>query len=71
MNGPLLIGELADALGVSQPGVTRNVGLLSKQGVVTVRRGKKDQRTKVVDLTAIISIVENGYEYLYRAESRR
>ena len=50
-NGPLSINELADALGVSQPGVTRSVGLLAKQGIVTVRRGKTDQRTRLVSLT--------------------
>ena len=49
--GPMTVGDLAEALGVSQPGVTRNVGLLTKQGVVTVARGQEDQRTKVVTLT--------------------
>lgn len=50
-NGPLSIGDLAEALGVSQPGITRSVGQLASQGVVTVRRGRKDQRTRLVDLT--------------------
>ncbi len=42
--GHLTIGELADALGVSQPGITRSVGQLAKQGIVTVARGQEDQR---------------------------
>lgn len=49
--GPLTVGKLADSLGVSQPGVTRSVGQLTKQGVVSVERGSEDQRTKVVTLT--------------------
>ncbi|MDF2367868.1 MarR family transcriptional regulator [Sneathiella sp.] len=49
--GPMTVGDLAEALGVSQPGITRSVGQLAKQGVVTVARGPKDQRTKVVTLT--------------------
>ncbi|MFC4270164.1 MarR family transcriptional regulator [Sneathiella chungangensis] len=49
--GPMTIGDLAAALGVSQPGVTRSVGQLAKQGVVTVRRGSRDQRKRRVELT--------------------
>lgn len=49
--GPMTIGDLAEALGVSQPGVTRSVGQLTKQNVVAVSRGQKDQRQKVVTLT--------------------
>ena len=49
--GPMTIGDLAAALGVSQPGVTRSVGQLAKQGVVTVRRGTRDQRKRRVELT--------------------
>lgn len=51
-NGPLLIGDLAETLGVSQPGITRSVAQLSKVGLVTVRQGKNDQRQRVVTLTA-------------------
>lgn len=49
-NGPLSINELVAALGISQPGVTRSVGQLAKAGIVTVRRGRDDQRTRVVSL---------------------
>lgn len=50
-NGALAVGDLAEALGVSQPGVTRSVGQLARQGTVAVSRGKQDQRTTVVALT--------------------
>ena len=50
-NGPLTIGDLAMALGISQPGVTRIVGQLVRLGVVRTRAGKQDQRQKVVSLT--------------------
>ncbi len=60
-NGPLPVGDLAEALGVSQPGVTRNVGQLAKQGIVSVQRGAKDQRKTVVALTDPgRSLVESG-----------
>ena len=60
-NGPLAIGDLADALMVSQPGVTRSVGQLAKQRLISLRRGKKDHRTKIATLTARgQALVEEG-----------
>jgi len=50
-NGPMAIGDLADALMVSQPGITRSVGQLTKQRLISLRRGKKDQRTRIAALT--------------------
>lgn len=50
--GPLTVGELAGALGVTQPGVTRAVGQLVKLGLLTLRPGRDDQRQRVVRLTA-------------------
>jgi DNA-binding MarR family transcriptional regulator len=50
--GPLTVGELAGALGVTQPGVTRTIGQLVKLGLVTLRPGRDDQRQRVVRLTA-------------------
>jgi DNA-binding MarR family transcriptional regulator len=50
--GPLTVGELAAAIGVSQPGATRTVGQLAKLGLVTLRPGRDDQRQRVVTLTA-------------------
>ena len=65
-NGPLSVNELADALGVSQPGVTRTVGMLAKQGIVTVRRGEADQRTRLVSLTGRGGeIVTHGREIVW------
>lgn len=65
-NGPLAIGDLAEALGVSQPGVTRNAGLLAKQGIVTISRGRKDQRTRIVALTdAGRAVVRDGHERVW------
>lgn len=65
-NGPLAVGDLADALGVSQPGVTRSVGQLAKQGIVAVSRGKQDQRTKIVALTDKgRTIVQDGRNHVW------
>ncbi|MGZ3707736.1 MAG: MarR family winged helix-turn-helix transcriptional regulator, partial [Bdellovibrionota bacterium] len=50
--GALTIGDLAKAVGVTQPGTTRMVGQLSDAGLVAVVASKKDQRRKEVSLTA-------------------
>ena len=50
-NGPLMVGELVEALGVSQPGVTRNVIRLVEMGLVDIKRVGRDQREKTVGLT--------------------
>ena len=50
--GPLSIGELVGTLGISQPAVTRTVGLLTEQGLVEIRRSTEDQRRREVHLTA-------------------
>jgi DNA-binding MarR family transcriptional regulator len=49
--GPLSIGEIAEALGVSQPGVTRAVAQLAKAGMVKTKPGPGDQRRRVIALT--------------------
>jgi DNA-binding MarR family transcriptional regulator len=49
--GPLSIGELAEALGVTQPGVTRAVGLLADAGYLSARKEKGDQRVRRLSLT--------------------
>lgn len=49
--GPLSIGELAEALGVTQPGVTRSAGLLAEAGYLTARKEKGDQRIRRLSLT--------------------
>lgn len=50
--GPLTVGELAAALGISQPGTTRMVNQLVALGYLQVAPGAEDQRRKVVDLSA-------------------
>jgi DNA-binding MarR family transcriptional regulator/ribosomal protein S18 acetylase RimI-like enzyme len=48
--GPLTVGQLVDAVGSSQPGVTRAVGQLVSLGLVGSARGK-DQRRRTLSLT--------------------
>ena len=50
-DGPLTVGELATALGVSQPGVTRSVRQLETAGIVAAVREGGDQRRKPVAIT--------------------
>ena len=50
--GALTVGEIAEALGISQPGVTRNVARLVELGLVETRRDGRDQRHKSLALTA-------------------
>jgi len=50
--GPMTVGELALAVGISQPGVTRTVAQLAQQGLLQVDQSPDDQRRKVVALTA-------------------
>jgi DNA-binding MarR family transcriptional regulator/GNAT superfamily N-acetyltransferase len=49
--GPLTIGQLADAVGSSQPGVSRGVGQLVGLGLVELARDA-DQRQRTASLTA-------------------
>ena len=48
---PMTIGQLVEAVGASQPGVTRGVGQLVEMGLVELERGT-DQRQKQARLTA-------------------
>lgn len=50
-NGPLSVGELATTLGISQPGVTRNIARLVDMKLVELTRDPGDQRQKAVALT--------------------
>jgi DNA-binding MarR family transcriptional regulator len=49
--GPLPVGELAQSLGITQPGVTRSVSLLADLGLVEVIQSEGDQRRRMVSLT--------------------
>lgn len=61
--GPLTVGSLASALGVSQPGVTRSIRQLEAAGIVEAVREDGDQRRKPVAIT------EKGAAVLARAQS--
>lgn len=50
--GSLTVGELADAMGVAQPGVTRNLAQMEKMELVKSARGKTDRRQRTITLTA-------------------
>jgi len=60
--GPLTIGDLASALGVSQPGVTRSIRQLEAAGIVEAVRDGGDQRRKPVAIT------EKGAAILAKAQ---
>lgn len=49
--GPITVGELAQSLGIAQPGVTRSLSLLEARGLVQALRTDRDQRVKRVALT--------------------
>ena len=49
--GPLPVGELAQSLGIAQPGVTRSVALLSELSLVEVIPSNDDQRRRIVSLS--------------------
>lgn len=50
-NGPLTIGELAETVGISQPGATRTLAQLIDLGLVEARASDEDQRRKLMSLT--------------------
>lgn len=50
--GPLTIGELADAVGITQPGATRMAAQLAALELVAITQGKDDQRRRLVTLSA-------------------
>jgi DNA-binding MarR family transcriptional regulator/GNAT superfamily N-acetyltransferase len=47
---PLTIGQLVQAIGISQPGITRSVGQLVELGLLKSRHGA-DQRQRTISLT--------------------
>jgi DNA-binding MarR family transcriptional regulator len=49
--GALSVGELTDAVGVSQPGVTRLLDKLEAEGLVSSAQLAGDRRVRAIDLT--------------------
>jgi DNA-binding MarR family transcriptional regulator len=49
--GPLTVGELAGAVGMTQPGATRALAQLAEEGFVEITSASDDQRRKRVTLT--------------------
>lgn len=50
--GPLTVGELVEALGVSQPGITQMAARLEALGLVEIRSDAADRRTRTLTLSA-------------------
>lgn len=51
--GPLTVGDLALALGISQPGATRQLNQLQAAGLVQARQTSTDLRLRTVELTTL------------------
>lgn len=51
--GNLNVGELTDALGVSQPGVTRMLDKLQAEGLVRSVQSEDDRRVRTIELTKL------------------
>ncbi|WP_416064320.1 MarR family winged helix-turn-helix transcriptional regulator [Rhizobium sp. ZK1] len=49
--GPLTVGELAQAVGITQPGATRTASQLMELGFLDMQQSAEDQRRRVVSLT--------------------
>ena len=49
--GPLAIGELAEAVGVTQPAATRAAAQLADAELVTITASHEDQRRRTVELS--------------------
>lgn len=49
--GPLTVGELAEAVGITQPGATKAVNQLAKLGLLRSLPSDNDQRRRIVTLT--------------------
>lgn len=49
--GPLTVGELAQAVGITQPGATRTIGQLLELGFIDMQPAPDDQRRRLVSLT--------------------
>lgn len=61
--GPLTVGDMAVAIGLSQPGVTRSLLQLADIGVIDMRPSPDDGRIRVASLT------QAGRDLVARAKS--
>lgn len=50
--GPLTVGELAEAMQISQPAVTRTMSRLLTMGLIEVAHAHRDQRHKTISLSS-------------------
>jgi DNA-binding MarR family transcriptional regulator len=60
--GALSVGELTEALGVSQPGVTRLLDKLETDGLVRSTQSLEDRRVRTIELT------KSGRQLMLRAK---
>lgn len=60
--GPLSVGELAQAVGISQPGISRMLETLQAEGLVVSRRPAGDRRLRAIELT------RSGHELIARSK---
>lgn len=59
--GPITIGELAEAIGITQPGATRTVAQLAELGLLEVEPAPDDQRRRIISLSRQgQAVVETG-----------
>ena len=49
--GPLTVGEMAAAIGITQPGATRSLAQLAQLGLVDLASARSDRRVRVASLT--------------------
>jgi DNA-binding MarR family transcriptional regulator len=49
--GPLRVGQLVEALGITQPGVTKSIAQVSALGLVHVKQDAGDRRRRTITLT--------------------
>lgn len=51
LHGPMSIGDLAKSLGQSQPGITRMINKMKREGLVEPRPDPTDKRVNAIQLT--------------------
>lgn len=51
-NGEMRVGEIAAAMGLSQPSITNTLSAMRADALVEVRRGTRDARERIVTLSA-------------------